>query len=307
MADNKGKDKKDDNKKKDDNNKKDKKTFEDYGFVKAFLDDHPAVRRLVKKAVKEQWSKERFQGAVKDTYWAREHSDSQKRADILQAENPQEWNRQVQAMQAQLGAQAQQMGLTFTPAQMAAYASTAVRNGYTSQEMTSWLANHGQFSLENASGGASVTIDALRETAAAYGLRMSDSTLAAQVKKALGSGDMGTFLQGYEDTIREQAKTLYPSIADKLDRGMTVRDVASPFLEIAGSELGLDPNGFNLTDPKWTAMFSGSGGIEMNQDQWLAKLRTDERYGWAKTNSAKNQASDFAQQLLGLMRGGVGV
>lgn len=286
---------------------KDKKTYEDYGFVRAFLDDHPAVRRLVNKAVKEQWPKDRLQGAVKETYWWREHSDSQKKADLLASENPQEWERQIEAMKVQLGTQAQQMGLTFTPAQIQAYANTALRNGYSSQEMTSWLAGHGAFDVEDASGAASMTIDALRETAAAYGVRMSDATLRSQVKKALGSGDTGSFLQGYEDTLREQAKMLYPSIADKLDRGLTVRDVASPLLEIAGAELGEDPNGFDLTDPKWTAMFNGENGVPMNQDQWMAKLRTDNRYGWAKTNNAKNQAGDFAQQLLGLMRGGVGV
>lgn len=303
MAEDKGKNKNDNKGKKD----KDKRTIQDYGFVEAFLDDHPAVRRLVRQAVREQWTTDRLQNAVKETPWWRNFSDAQKKADLLEAENPAEWARQIDATKVQLTQQIQQMGLDYTPQEIDRYARLALRSGYSNEEITSYLAGHGALDVEDASGAASVTIDALREMASAYGLRMSDSTLSRQVRNALGSGDTNTFLQGYEDTLREQAKMMYPGIADRLDRGMSLRDVVSPYLELAGSELGVDPNSFDLTDPKWTRMISGPDGSVMNQDQWIASLRSDEAYGWGKTNNAKQQAADFGQRLAGLMRGGVGV
>lgn len=307
MAENKGRGK-GDGKGKGGKKDPDKRTVQDYGFVKAFLEDHPAVKRLVRTAVREQWTPDRLQNAVKETPWWRNFNDAQKKADLFASENPAEWQRQIDAKKVQLTQQTQQMGLSYTPAQIDSYARLALRNGYSDEEINSYLAGHGSFDVEDASGAASVTVDALREMASAYGLRMSDATLNKQVRAALGSGDTSTFLQGYADTLREQAKMMYPSIADRLDSGATLRDIASPYLEIAGSELGVDPNSFDLTDPKWTRMLTGGlNGAPMDQTQWMASLRSDQTYGWGKSNNAKQQAAEFGQRLAGLMRGGVGV
>lgn len=285
---------------------KDRRTAKDYGFVKAFLDDHPRIGRLVRKAVKEQWTPERFQTEIQDTSWWRDRANSQRKAEVLEANDPGEWSRMVSAMEAQVRVEIGQMGIDYSDAEIKKYAESAVRNGYSAQEVTSYLAGHGALDVDDADGAASVTVDAFRQMAAMYGLKMSDSTLTAKVREALGSGNASGFISGYEDTLREQAKMMYPSIADKLDT-MSLRDIASPFLETAAQELGVDPNSLDLTDPKWTRMFRSQDGTLMNPDQWMATLRSDQAYGWGKTNNAKNQAGDFAQRIAALMRGGVGV
>jgi hypothetical protein len=301
MAENKGNDNK---KKKPD---PDKKTPKDYGFVKAFLDDHPAVKRIVRKAVKEGWTTERFQGSLKDTQWWKSHTDAQRKADVLSTERPEEYQRQIDVIAGDLTRQAQAMGLTYSPAQIQKYATMAFRNGYTANEITQYLGGHGGLDVDDATGSAGVSASGLREMAQAYGLKLSDATVARQVRAALSSGDPSGYLTGYQQTLATQAKSMYPTIADWLEQGHTVQERLEPFLEAAGQQLGIDPSAIDITDPKWTKVLNNGNGQVMSQDQWLTTLRTDQSYGWAKTSSAKNQASDFANQLLGLMRGGIGV
>lgn len=287
--------------------KKDKGDYRDYGFVKSFLADHPAVKRLVKKAVKEQWTPQRFQGALKETNFWRNLSAQQRKATLLENEQPEEYARQLDLMGQQIGQLSEQMGLSLDPAQAKAYARTAFRNGYSAQEITEYLARRGDFDVEDAEGAAAVTVDGLRSMAASFGLRLSSPTLVSQVRAALATGNPQQYLDGYVDRLREQAKVLFPGITNYLDNGGTVKDYLSPYLEMAGQELGIDPNALDITDPKWTKVINGGpDGTPMNQDQWMATVRSDERYGWAKTSNAKNQAADFANQMLALMRGGIG-
>ena len=281
---------------------KDKRTPQDYGYVKGFLDDHPQIARLVKKAVKEGWTKDRLQGSVKETRWWRNTEESQRRADLLESESPAEYQGRIADITTKLATQAQAMGISYTPAQLSKYAAMAFRNGYTPEEITQWLGSHGGLDVEDAKGAAAVTADGLREMAQGYGLKMTNATIARAVRSGLQSGDPSGFLAGYQDTLREQAKTAFPSVADQLDRGLTVRDIMSNNLQMAGQELGIDPDSLDISDPKWTRMLTGGeGGGPMDQMTWQRTYRNDTQYGWNKTPAAKEQAGQLASQLAQLM------
>lgn len=295
MADDK---KKNDNKKKDD---KDQKSFKNYGFVKAFLDSHPQVKKKVKLAVKHGWTPDRLQGEVKTTTWWKTSTESQRKADLLSTSDPAQWNRMITTSRDEIRQQAEQMGLSLTTSELTKYAEQALRNGYSAQDITSWIAREGDYDQEQAKGNASIAIDELREMADSYGITLSPGTMNNYVRQILGGK---TDMQGLTDVIREQAKVLYPSIGGYLDKGGTVKDYLSPYMEMASQELGLPVQQMSMLDTKWTAAINGNpDGAAMTQDQWMAKIRTDARYGWDKTLNAKQQVGDAMSQLLTLMKG----
>lgn len=292
MADDK---KKNDNKKKDD---KDQKSFKNYGFVKAFLDSHPQVKKKVKLAVKHGWTPDRLQSEVKTTTWWKTSTESQRKADLMMTSDPAQWNRMIVTSRDEIRQQAEQMGLSLTTSELTKYAEQALRNGYSAQDITSWIAREGDYDQEHAQGNASIAIDELRKMAQSYGVRLSPTTMNNYVRKIL-SGNMD--MAGLEDTIREQAKTMYPSISGYLDKGSTARDVMDGRLEWAAGELGLDPDQFDITDNKWSKMLSGGADGLMTMDEWQKTVRTQAEYGWNKTANAKQQAADMASGLARLM------
>jgi hypothetical protein len=65
--------------------------------------------------------------------------------------------------------------------------------------------------------------------------------------------------------------------------------------------LGINPSAINLQDPKWTQTFIGADekGQQsvLNLNQSLAKIRTDQAYGYDQGAPARTQAATFAAQL----------
>jgi hypothetical protein len=139
----------------------------------------------------------------------------------------------------------------------------------------------------------------VRRMANDYGLPMSDEKVMAYGRGMLQGAFTPETLQG--DLIL-QAKSLYPTIAGQLDKGMTVRQFADPYLQLAQRELGIDPNSVDLTDSKWIKMLNQQDPktgdrTPMTVDTWLSTIRSDPTYGYAHTSQGKQSASTLAAQL----------
>ena len=317
-------DQKNDPKKKDDGKGKgggDRTSMAEYGFNRRFLDDHPEIERLVKQAFHQQWTVERFQAEVKDTGWWKRTSAPQRAWDMLEAETPQEADRQVADKRKDLLKQAQQMGVPLPNNRADQLARAALRNGMTETEVLSfmaarfditpdltkqqkkrmtkreeqqWLARHKNDDPGTVLGVAGETLTALEEMSRAYGVTVSNKTLQKQVQKVIAGEQNVSSLQDY---YIEQAKALYPTLNDKLDAGMTVQDMLNPYQEIAAKELGMMPDSMDPTDKKWTAALTGGKNGMMTADEWQQTVRTDQRYGWDKGAVAKQMAAQLTNDL----------
>lgn len=268
-----------------------------YGFVDAFLKQHPDVAALINKAKAARWTEARFEAELKNTKWWTTRTDAQRQWDVLSTDNPEEAKRRVAEKQAAITQQAKALGINLSAADLAALARTFVVNGSSDVEIQAALA--GRYRIgEAASGQASVTIDDLRAQAQDYGLKLSDGTLQGYVQQVLA----GTATpQSLADQMREQAKILYAPIAGALDRGLTVRQYLDPYMQIASAETGVPVDQMDLTDPKWTKAISGTNGQPMTTDEWTSVVRKDPRYGWDKGPVAIQTASQFISQFSRLM------
>lgn len=153
--------------------------------------------------------------------------------------------------------------------------------------------------LERSTHGASPIGDDLDKAARDMGIPISPLTrLDWQRKIALGEVDMNTF-QSY---LTEQAKSLYPGLADAIDAGVTVRQYADPYAQIASKELGINPADFDLTDPKWSTALQQKdpktgANTAMTLQSWQSHIRSDPTYGFDQTTGARDQAAQFATRL----------
>jgi hypothetical protein len=125
-------------------------------------------------------------------------------------------------------------------------------------------------------------------------------------KLASGAVDQAA-ITGY---AQEQAKSLFPGLADAISRGVTVRQYADPYLQIANQELGINTSTVSLTDPKWMKAINTidpktGARTSMNLSDWTSLVRSDPTYGYDKTTQASSQAADFAGRL-GQMMGATG-
>lgn len=266
-----------------------------YGFVDAFLDEHAQIDQLVAKGKRQGWTNERFAAELKDTDWWQNKTKAQRQWDLLLSEQPKEAQRQVNAMSEDIATTASNLGVDLGGNELKNLAEKAVRNGLSEAELGAILGHKFQLEPQQANTGqGGLTVDALRARADAYGIHLDRGTVERMTRNVL-QGDMT--VEGLEDRLREQAKTLYPNIGQLLDGGQTVRDVLEPYLNIASNELGIPVEQMKTADSKWSRFLSGQDGMPMNADQATVAIRTDKRYGWDTTLTADEQAAGLRGEL----------
>lgn len=185
--------------------------------------------------------------------------------------------------------------------------------GFGSQEFTfiqqavsnNWDANEIRYqmlSLKDAKhqGGMYASLSAqIRTWANDMGVPLSDQAIADWANK-LGEGAIDQAgIQGY---LQEQAKSLYPGLASAIDRGITVKQYADPYIQLAAQELNINPAGVSLTDPKWMSALNQvdpktGARVSLSLDDWLREIRTNPVYGYDGTIQASTRASQLAMQL----------
>jgi len=146
---------------------------------------------------------------------------------------------------------------------------------------------------------AGPTGEGFRALAASYLVPMSAQSLDKWTGNVLRGESTPHDFEAYAKT---QAKSLFPELADSIDRGITVEDYLSPYRETAARTLEMSPDDVDWTAPKWSqAVFQtdekGARKV-MGLADWQKTLRTDAKYQYDKTGEARDQASTLAASLL---------
>jgi hypothetical protein len=147
-------------------------------------------------------------------------------------------------------------------------------------------------------GGIGDQMTQYQQLAGEYGVPINHNDLAWWAQNTLGGS---VTQEGFRDFLTQNAIFLYPVLEPHLAQGLTVKQIASPYLQQAANELGINPNTINLLDPKWAQTFIGADdqGKQhvLNLQESLSKIRTDAAYGYDGGLPAKTQAATFAAQL----------
>jgi hypothetical protein len=278
---------------------------EQYGMAWAVINGDPEIKALFKKAYgdgKTRWSPEKFKSQFQSTAWYRKHSESWRQSRILELSDPKAWVEKKNNLAAQvervLGSQGIVLPAGTTPT---AVADALLRSGATDQSsMLEYLSNLKDVTVAQDQGEAGSAIDQLQKMAYSYGYEPSDPKFyqKAADQIAFGQGD----ITQYENMIREAAASSYPVFAEQLRSGaVTVRDIASPYIESMARTLELSPDDINLKDENIqkaiSAQYDEKGQpITKSVWQFTKDLKNDPR--WQHTKNAKDSMESTAVGVL---------
>ncbi len=263
----------------------------------AWMLDIPELADLISRAAAEQWTTNRIQGSLQGTEWWRARNSVQRQWEELSQSDPAEARRQQQALAFEMRRWAATVGVSMTSDEALYVAGLSLSRGASQPE---WQAGIYTEYVDNRGQRAGTVRDQMGQMAAQYAVPIAGPTMDKWAQDlATGMVDMNA----YESYLREQAKSLFPGLANAIDRGITVDQYVQPYAQIAVQELGVNPAEIDWRDPKWNTAIhrvdpKTGVPIAMSLSDWTKELRTNSLYGFDQTQRAQEQATALGQALL---------
>lgn len=273
----------------------------EYGYTVAVIESDPKLQALFMQAVAEEWSAERFELGVKT--WARDsgyETGSALGAYKMEKEGGEVWARALEDAVAEIKSKAVNLGIDVGQLDLSSEAGAEmarqwVYGGYknrSSEAVVEFLAPGG---VAGASGITADAKDTLKQLAMNNGVSMSDSWYD-QVADSIARGDSD--LNYWESDIREQAAMRFPVYKDKIKAGVSVRELASPY--ISSMQRVLERSNVDLDDPWLTKALNdvddkGNPRVMNVYDFETAMRQSPE---WQNTTNGKNTLLNSGTKFL---------
>jgi hypothetical protein len=283
-----------------------------YGWAKAVLTSNPELKKLANQARDESWTQARFVSAVRGTKWYRRHSEAERENRILKKTDPSEWRRRLEQMRRHLrtAASTSSGGKGIPEGWVNKAAKTAVRMGWTDEEVQFHAAKATQWGKlvrqDKLGGEAGQLEEFMRKAAGDYGVRIDNDWIASRIRNSMmGRSSQEVIL----NQIQEKAKARYASLADEIDQGLTVRDIAGQYMDTMAEVLELPVGQIDIfNEPiqralNYRELVEGDKGKEdkkkpraMPMWKFENQLRNDPR--WVKTQNAQDSIMQTGHEVL---------
>lgn len=272
----------------------------EYGTQVALVKSNPGLKELFNQAVAGKWTAAKFQAEFQNTTWYKTHADTWRVAETTRLTDPASWNEQLANAEKQVQQKAAEIGFELDPGEVASLAkdSLYLAGGTAASIDPTTLKTHvvAMGTLTGKGGTALSTMDALKQSAYKNGVQYNDAWFDTAARDIVaGSGT----LEGWNKQIKDAAKSRYPVLSAQLDAGMTVMDVASPYMQQMATTFETDPNAIKLDDPTLQKALTN-----LNKDsqpelkplwQFSRELKQDDRY--FKTNQAHQDMEGMATEI----------
>jgi len=272
-----------------------------YGYSMAFFKSDKSLWALINKAVKDQLTPDEFAAQLKNTAWYRSHSASDREWRTLERVDPASARAKMHATKVQLIQLGQRQGIHVDPKRLADMAWRVNAYGWDEAQVSAAMAAEMRYDPKktNAYYGEMATNKAnIVKQAESYGVQLSEQTIFNLLKQTVNKQVTEGSVTEY---IKKQAKVKYKSIADDIDRGMTVADYASPYIEAQARLLELNPADVHLMDShiqralQFQDPKTGKAVPETLFD-FETRIKSDGR--WMKTRNGRDTMMDGARQVL---------
>lgn len=261
--------------------------------------DHEELGPILRRAATEGWSREKLQGAIYQTSWWRTHGQAWRNWWAKERVDPTTAAQEIAAKVEDLRSMLAELNVSLPDAKLRDIARASLALGWTDDQVLDALyAESKRDPSISEQLMASSFAENVRKGAASYGVPISDDSVRAWATQlALGQASP----EQLKSWLSSAAKSLYPWLSEQIDRGLSVRDIASPYIELAARILERNPNDIDLSDPLWNpainAVDQQGNRRAMTLAEWARHLRTDERYGWDMTEDAKSRAYAVTEML----------
>jgi hypothetical protein len=266
----------------------------------SWLTQNPEVMNLFRQAQANNWSPQKFSLEMQKTNWWRTTADTTRSWEALKATDPAKAERVLRQQRGVLSDQAIRLGVDLDPNTLGTLAENALRFGWAPGEVDDALVNY--VSWGNLSGGglAAGAMQQVKKMQGDYVVRLSDGESQTWARRLLSGEATPESMRAY---FVEQSKSLFPSLTRALDSGLTVRQYADPYIQLAADALETTPESIDLNDPKWSRPLmqvdKDGNRVQMSLYDWGKTVRSDPTYGWTKTKQAQDKADALT---LGLAR-----
>lgn len=161
---------------------------------------------------------------------------------------------------------------------------------------TAFKAGAGSTNARVALGGDDAA--ALRSLAKSYNYRVSDAELQA-IMAGQPEPQTGQTLtvDGFRSRLRSFAKATLPHLAEQIDAGLTLSDIAKPYRQYAADLLEKPEEMIDMFSGPFLRAFGTSKDGAMSLTDWVRQVKSDPTFGWQYTKQANEQATDIALTL----------
>lgn len=270
----------------------------EYGFTAAFLNANPELKKLFSSAVNGQWTADKFTAELQNTKWYKGTSADERKWLVEVSTDPATAKQDL----AQATTHAKQLmasiGATLTTDQLGALSYALAAKGWTDDQAKYYGGQFAKLANGKMSGDAETQYSNGLQYAYSMGVTMSDSWYQSQVDKI----EKGT--STYADLqagITAQAKSQYSQYSKQIDSGMTMQDIASPYMTQMANILEVNPQTLSLFDPTIKSALNykdPTTGDPGSQPLWQFEntLRQDPR--WLQTQNAQDSVMATAHKVL---------
>lgn len=269
-----------------------------YGFSSAFFSADPELAQLMKNAVSAQWTTEKFQANFMNTAWYRARQASVRQWADLNTRDPAEAIAKVNQKKLEFADMASQFGVTLDDAALTNFAISALQyqwSGTQTKDVFTSLAGQTGFA-----GGTPAALGAqVKHLANDYGLTLTSAQQTDYVSGMLSERYTEDNLRSF---MTDMAKSRYTGMAPYLDMGLTVKQVASPYMSSYANLMEVDADGIDMQDPTIQQALQGVPAAPNQPPQMQSvyqfekNLRRDPR--WLKTKNAQQSVTSAGQSVL---------
>lgn len=270
-----------------------------YGWSQAFLEGHPELKQLFDQAVQHGWTAPRFIAELQDTGWFKKHSDVARKAMYLKATDPKTYAKNVNQLKQQLADAAGGIGVEIPPSQLETMAEHAYLFGWDQNQINNHLAQMVNIQKQNATVGGSLASaeNQIKNYAYNNGVTLNDHTMQNWLRQIVRGNST---VEEYQQYITKQAAAAHPNWSKELNSGMSLSDVASPYINSMAQILEIDPSQISVNNKliRQALSYQDDKGQwkQMTLGDFEDRVRQDPR--WMNTDNAKQQYMDIGTSIL---------
>lgn len=281
-----------------------------YGFVGKLADSVPEIQAVLAQAVNEKWTTDRFLMSVANTDWYKTSSARARDWVMKSSTDPAQANEDLLIATDKVNMLAGHLGITLNADQARDVALHDIMHGLTPEQLSAHMARNyfsGYQDWNKLGGKAAETSRQIQELGYQYGYRDWDNY--SQSRDWLGRIMTGQDdINGFHNMLKTYAKSKYPGFYNEIESGMTVRDIAKPYVESQAKLLeiphtSIDITNDNLLNRAMQARNDQGAPAPMSLTDYESQVRNDPR--WATTHNAMDSSAKAATQI-GKMFGMVG-
>jgi hypothetical protein len=268
-----------------------------YGTLGLLASSIPELKAKLEQGAKDEWTPDKFWAEIQQTKWWNTTSETRRQATILSKTDPGTWAQTVANTAQKVARMAAEMGVRMARADIESAAKDSLVMGLDDTMLRDIVGRRGAAGTGQDYRGAAAEMEAqIRATYVNNGLRLTDDVARRNVNEILAGRQT---LATYENLARQQAKSRYPNLAEQLDAGMTVRDVASPYLAQMADTLEINEVDLDLNDQAIQRALTDRDekGTARTKPLWQFERELKDDPRWDKTKNAQNQTYDMLARI----------